>query len=253
MFRADHTAAFSDELWILIKVLAYPAFWALQVWVLYTALEPYARRRWPHMLISWKRLLGGHWRDPLVGRDVLIGGAAGVLMILLYLVGLLMPQWLGRPGTIATPFLAGPTLTFLRQVYFRVFVNQFSAVLFALVFLFVLTLLRMVLRRDALAFAAFALFAAAPIGGEDPSLGWITGALRAAMILIVLTRGGLLPLASALFFMFSLIEVPITLDLGAWYASRALPLVAVLAGLGIYGFHTALAGKPMFGSTLLDD
>jgi hypothetical protein len=253
LFRADHAAGFSDELWILIKVLAYPAFWALQVWVLYTALEPYARRRWPHMLISWKRLLSGDWRDPLVGRDILVGGAAGVAMILLYLVGLLMPQWLGRPGTIATPFLAGPTLTFLRQVYFRVFVNQFSAVLFALVFLFVLTLLRMVLRRDGLAFAAFAVFAAAPIGGEDPSLGWITGILRAAMILVVLTRGGLLPLASALFFMFSLIEVPITLDLAAWHASRALPLVAVLAGLGLYGFHTALAGKPLFGSNLLDD
>ena len=30
-----------------------------QVWLLYLALEPYARRRWPHMLISWKRLLAG--------------------------------------------------------------------------------------------------------------------------------------------------------------------------------------------------
>jgi eukaryotic-like serine/threonine-protein kinase len=253
LFRADHTTAFGDELWILIKVFAYPAFWALQVWVLYTALEPYARRRWPHMLISWKRLLSGDWRDPLVGRDVLIGAATGVLMIILYMVGLLAPQWLGRPSAMATPFLAGSTLTFMRQAYFRLFVNQFSAVLFAMVFLFVLTLLRMVLRRDWLAFAAWAAFAAAPIGGEDASLGWITGGLRALMILLVLTRGGLLPLASALFFMFILIEVPITLDVTAWYASRAVPVVVVLVAVAIYGFRTSLGGKPMFGSSLLDD
>jgi predicted Ser/Thr protein kinase len=253
LFRADHTAAFRDELWILIKVVAYPAFWALQVWVLYTALEPYARRRWPHMLISWKRLLSGDWRDPLVGRDVLIGAAAGVFMIVLYLGGLLAPEWLGRPAAMPTPFVQGPTLTFMRQVYFRLFVNQFSAVLFAMVFLFVLTLLRMVLRRDWLAFLVWVVFAAAPIGGEDPRLGWIAGGLRALVILLVLTRGGLLPLATALFFMFTLIEVPITLDVSAWYASRALPVVAALAGLAIYGFYASLGGKPMFGSRLLDD
>ena len=44
-----------------------PAFWAAQVWLLYTALEPYVRRRWPHMLISWKRLLGGAFATPWWG------------------------------------------------------------------------------------------------------------------------------------------------------------------------------------------
>ena len=45
--QADHVASFGQELWVLIKVLAYPAFWAGLVWLLYMALEPYARRRWP--------------------------------------------------------------------------------------------------------------------------------------------------------------------------------------------------------------
>ncbi|HEU0106769.1 MAG TPA: serine/threonine-protein kinase, partial [Vicinamibacteria bacterium] len=85
LFRADHVAAFGDELWILIKILAYPAFWAAQVWLLYTALEPYVRRRWPHMLISWKRLLGGAFDDPMVGRDVLLGAVVGMVLIVLFL------------------------------------------------------------------------------------------------------------------------------------------------------------------------
>ena len=31
------------------------------------------RRRWPELLISWSRLLAGRWRDPRVGRDMLLG------------------------------------------------------------------------------------------------------------------------------------------------------------------------------------
>ena len=258
LFRSDHVATFGDELWILIKVLAYPAFWGAMVWLLYTALEPYVRRRWPHMLISWKRLLGGDFDDPLVGRDVLMGAVAGTMLLVLYLVGLFAPQLLAGvtalagPTTLSTPFLQGPTLTSMGQVFFRLFVNQFSAVLFAMVFLFVLTLLRMLLRRDWLASLAWAVLMAAPIGGEGPALGWIAGALRASLLLFVLRRGGLLSLAVTLFFMFSLIEVPVTLDLGAWYAPRALPVVAVLIALAVYGFRTSLGGKPVFGSSLDD-
>ncbi|HYU41386.1 MAG TPA: serine/threonine-protein kinase [Vicinamibacteria bacterium] len=259
LFRADHVAAFGDELWILIKILAYPAFWAAQVWLLYTALEPYVRRRWPHMLISWKRLLGGAFDDPMVGRDVLLGAVVGMVLIVFFLAGLVAPRVVVPivpvpiPPGLAAPFLQGPTLTFLSQVFFRLFVNAFSAVLFAMVFLFILTLLRMVLRRDWLASLAWAAIVAAPIAGENPTLGWVGGAFRALMMLVVLRRGGLLSLAVALFFMFSLIEVPITLDLGAWYAPRALPVVIVLAGLAAYGFRASLGGKPLFGSSLLDD
>jgi hypothetical protein len=122
-----------------------------------------------------------------------------------------------------------------------------------MVFLFVLTLLRMVLRRDWLASLVWAVLMAAPIAGEGQTLGWVAGAFRASMLLLVLRRGGLLSLAVTLIFMFSLIEVPITLDLGAWYAPRALPVVAALLALALYGFRTALGGKPVFGSSLLDD
>ena len=94
---------------------------------------------------------------------------------------------------------------------------------------------------------------AAPIAGEGPTIGWVGGAIRALTMLVVLRRGGLLSLAVTLIFMFTLIEVPITLDLGAWYATRAMPVVAVLLGLALYGFRTALGGKPVFGSSLLDD
>jgi hypothetical protein len=40
-------------------------------------VEPYARQSWPKLMVSWQRLLNGRLRDPLVGRDVLLGIVAG--------------------------------------------------------------------------------------------------------------------------------------------------------------------------------
>ena len=46
--------------------------------VLYMAVEPFIRRRWPESLISWTRVLSGRIRDPLVGGHVAIGAAVGI-------------------------------------------------------------------------------------------------------------------------------------------------------------------------------
>jgi hypothetical protein len=82
---------------------------------------------------------------------------------------------------------------------------------------------------------------------------WLFGLFRAVLLLVALLRGGLLSLVVALFVMFSMLEVPLTLDISAWFAGRALPVVAVVVALSLYGFRTALAGKPLFGRALLDD
>jgi serine/threonine-protein kinase len=256
VLRADHVSSFGDELWLLIKVFAYPAFWAGQVWVLYMALEPYARRRWPHVLISWKRLLSGKLRDPLVGRDLLLGAAVGLVNAVVFLASLAAHDVFDRTPPVLEPYVQGETLTALRHVGFRLFVNQYSAVLYGMVFLFMLVLLRVVLRNIWLAAALWALMVATPpawLQAGDPAIIWAGGLVRATTFFLVLTRGGLLALCAALLFMFSVFEVPLTLHLSAWYASRALPVLAVLAGLAVYAFQTALAGRPLFGRALIED
>jgi predicted Ser/Thr protein kinase len=40
--------------------------------LMYLAIEPWTRRLWPHAMITWARLLAGRWRDPVVGRDLLV-------------------------------------------------------------------------------------------------------------------------------------------------------------------------------------
>ena len=35
-------------------------FWLVLFWILYIAIEPFVRRRWPQILVSWTRLLSGN-------------------------------------------------------------------------------------------------------------------------------------------------------------------------------------------------
>ena len=62
--------------------LASALYKSVVVWIFYVAIEPYLRRLWPRTMISWARALEGRWRDPLVGRDVLLGALSGAAMCL---------------------------------------------------------------------------------------------------------------------------------------------------------------------------
>jgi len=204
------------------------------------------------MLISWKRLQAGHLRDPLVGRDVLIGCVVGSLALVLFLAAVFGPTWLGGSVPAPPPFPLGETLTSYREVGFRVFVNLFSAVLVALVFLFMLVLLRLLLRNSILAVILWCVLVGSPLS-ENQWYGWAFGLARALLLLFALRAGGLLSLSVSLFVMFALLEAPLTLDPSAWFATRALPVVALFRALAVYGFRTSLAGKPIFGRPLLED
>ena len=80
LLRADHVAAVFEEVSLVSNLMAQVLFYALINWLIYIALEPIARRRWPQLLVGWTRLLDGRWRDPLVGRDILIGSLGGIAL-----------------------------------------------------------------------------------------------------------------------------------------------------------------------------
>src|SRR5690349_19244618 len=65
--------------------------------------------------MGWTRLLSGHIRDPLVGRDVLNGCLGGVILSLTMVVHDLIPRWLGWPPPaplLSVPYvLLGPRYT----------------------------------------------------------------------------------------------------------------------------------------------
>src|SRR5262249_21611634 len=108
----EHHVASPGEFALLIAALGSALYFTGLVGVLYIALEPFVRRRWPQVLVSWARVLLGTWRDPLVGRDVLIGCAAGVAATCLIRFETSAPSWFGFPeGPLVASsmdFLRGP-------------------------------------------------------------------------------------------------------------------------------------------------
>ena len=64
---------------------------------LYLAIEPLVRRRWLNYLVGWTRLLAGRFSNARVGRDLLVGVAAAVLLRVLGLTTRSLPNWIITP------------------------------------------------------------------------------------------------------------------------------------------------------------
>jgi len=122
----------------------------------------------------------------------------------------------------------------------------------ALVYLFVLFLIRLLARRDWLAVALFmlVLFPAMYTGN------WQFSVMRILIIgplAVTMTRYGLVAMAVALFPGLALNTFPVTLNLSAWYAGIGMvPLIALLA-LAVFAFYTSLGGQKVFQGSLLED
>ena len=243
---------------LFIQGLGTSLFVAGLSWLIYIALEPLIRRRWPDSLIAWTRLLSGRFTDPLVGRVLLAGALLGVFEAILVEVGQLTRRAFETTPPIP-PFpwtytLLGPRFVAGHLVEASA-VSMFLALALALLFF----LLRAALRKEWLAAGAFALIMAVPLSGvatERVEAGGLIaaafGLVKAAALIFVFLRFGLLAIVFGNYFG-HLLELPLTTDPSAWYAGTSLFLLIVLAALAIYGFRIATASRPLFSGARLDD
>ncbi len=233
-------------------------FFAGLSWLIYIALEPLIRRRWPDSLIAWTRLLSGRFTDPLVGRVLLAGALLGVFEALSSEAGQLTLRAFEAAPPIP-PFPWNQTLRGPRAVAGHLIGASAVSMLLALAFALLFFLLRAVLRKEWLAAGAFVLIMAVPLSGvarEQAGGGGLIavafGLVLAAAVILIFLRFGLLALVFGNFFG-HLLEFPLTTDSSAWYAGTSLFLLLVLAALAIYGFGIATAGRPLFSGARLDD
>jgi hypothetical protein len=64
---ASHHVPTQHELRLAMMAVAWGLLKAAAVWVVYLALEPFVRRFWPEILISWSRILSGRFRIRVSG------------------------------------------------------------------------------------------------------------------------------------------------------------------------------------------
>ena len=256
---ADHAPDFAAEVFKLGQFAVGKAlFWAGLCWMNYIALEPFVRRGWPERLISWTRLFSGAWRDPLVGRDVLIGLA--ILAVATPLLGTLkiltrdamgLP-WLqgimpANPGSLDPLLGAGYVAGALLQA-------MAMSILLAFVYLVIPSIFRIALGSFWLAMGLFALCWSTILClgfGDGTALSAAFTGVWVILFLAVVHRVGLLAGVTSFFFAFSYSFLPITSDPAKWYAGLSWVWLVLVAGLATIAFWTCLAGRPLLKDELL--
>ena len=237
------------------RSIAHALLHSVSMWFSYVALEPYVRRLWPRMLVSWTRLLSGRARDPLVGRDLLIGATTGTLLVAIGVLTALACTKLGLtkiPTQVNGSMLE--SLTSLASTGGQFAYAASICVLDILGMLVTLLVMKLLLRSTALAVGlTMVLMAATTVVGAAPNAGWplaIVGAVVGTLSILVLMRFGLLTATVAAFVGLVMSFAVPSLDLSSWYADRSLVPILVLVAIIGYGAFTALAGKPILGDPL---
>jgi len=216
------------------------------MWVVYLALEPAVRARWPHSIVTWNRVLAGRFRDAQVGSEMLIGVAAGALM------------WLGfRTMNYALGGNIEPTnWDFNLQAVLgaRQWIGSFASILGGalrtgiVVFLAVFGL-RVLLRRDFLAvLAAAALFTLTE--SESLDEGWILFVVYMVVygvLIFLLLRFGLVASITTVFIVNSFNSITLGASLKTWYTPAGLASLCLLLGIAVYAFWRSLGGRELIG------
>ncbi|HZH29819.1 MAG TPA: serine/threonine-protein kinase [Pyrinomonadaceae bacterium] len=256
LIDAYHVPALGGEMWIFFQSVSLPLFIATLTWLFYIALEPFLRRGWSELLISWSRLMAGDFRDPLVGRDVLVGGLLGLSSAAAAYLTILVPQW---SGVAAPPLMSGNTAEAFSGIGGTAvhFLHIFAEPIFAAIILsFLLLLLLTVLRKKWAAIGAlwlFIFFLDLDFTSRHQWIFWLEAILTASFITLAAARFGLLALYSAFLFTALSRGFPLTSDFSSWYAGSTLFVFVVLIGLAIYGFYISLAGQPVFKGKVFGD
>jgi len=255
VFFGGHHVPNSQEFTLFIEFLAWGLVWSGSIWVLYVALEPYVRRRWPATLVSWSRLLAGGFRDPLVGRDVLIGCLSGAASTALGGLLWFSPSWLGYPPSQP---MTGPQRQLLgaRTIIADVSTDLIFAPFFWLAFLFLVFLLRTLLRKEWVAAVASVLFLTVLFAAgvtEFAPAALVFRLIFASVVVFLLIRFGLLVLVANFVVHAALVSFPLTTQESAWYAGISLAGILLMAAIAFYGFYTSLGGRPVFGGAAFEE
>lgn len=247
--RASRVSHVPDvtEFKLLFAALLLAGFFAVGCWTAYMALEPYVRRRWPHTIISWTRVLSGKLRDPVVGGHILIGAAFGATIAVLTAIGLSLAGTYG----LRLPFSS--MLSGAKGMFALASMRAWDAVFRGLFLLFIAFFFKVFFRREWLAvLGVAATLMATALVFEVPESPLTPAAVSAIVVPLAVAfeylvlRFGLLPVIVAAYTALLMITLPLTADLSAPATEASILMLCSVAALALFGFHSTLAGRPLF-------
>jgi predicted Ser/Thr protein kinase len=244
LLLANHQRSGMHTVSIIRDALAEALLWGAVAYVLYLALEPFVRRRWPEQLIASTRLLSGNYRDPMVGRDVMMGLVAGLSHTALIMVS----RWTGS-NALLFDGTQRPRLG-LRFGAGVMFSSLGSGIIQGFITVVLLVTLTLLLRnRIAAAFGVFAVM----IGGYVAVGASITvwAVLMIAIMTFVFARYGLVAAAMTHTSFHWIFHYPL-FNGPEWHTLNLMPLIAI-AALTFWAFRTSLGSQSPFSRSLLEE
>ena len=248
-------ASLADFMWWIRGGLAFFLFDAGFVWVSYIAAEPTMRRHWPDQLISWNRILAGRFRDPLVGRDVLIGSILGAALAAVMFLLHAQPGWMFLPGAWSAHIELQSLLGATRELGMVCYLVG-NTVFFGMGWIWAAIIPQILFRRKWVTITIFLLFGTINLltGFSGDLKGQIVlGLIMSAVCTFSLFRIGIFSAINCFFIYNILTRMPLRLDIQGWSARAAVMTLMIAVGVAVYGFYVALGGNPVFGRFKLEE
>ena len=242
----------SSQLQIFFGGLYRSSFVFALAGLMYLALEPYARKLWPRALISWVRLLNGRFRDPIVGRDVLVGCIFGIgIGFVMKAAHMASLWWGGVPPRPDLPLHPAELLALrgVRESTAELIQVQVNITLYVLYLFIALLLLRLIFRKT---WIAVAIHGSLYVFVYGSGFGYLQMAIFITVWHVVFFRFGWLPILVGTMYYDLLNGFPLTTNLSAWYGHATILVSVFCLALTIYGFKVSLAGRPAFKDLLAE-
>ena len=234
--HAMGTATWADEIWPLIVGAVFVSGIS---WAMYSAAEPLGRRVWPTMFVSSSRLLSRpriQWRDPIVGKSVLVGVLAGGIRMLIdsplrWYIGLWVSGDPPRPLGYNFQMLEGS-----RQAASWIFD---ISLLFGFTMIFVVALIgiRMMVKKR-IPTLVLTLVVWVLLSGPSSVSDLVFTLVVTGIGLFVLLRWGVLAYFLA-FYMMEVTDMARAADLSAWHAQGPVIATVLIVALTVYGTWAA--------------
>jgi predicted Ser/Thr protein kinase len=208
--------------------------WGASLALLYLALEPSVRARWPHSIVTWNRLLAGRWLDAQLSAHILIGAAVGSAVWV-------AAEWIDDWQSDALGTLGGLASAVGTRQWFAEHAGKLEgALFFGLLVFFAICGLRAIVRKDIPAAILAALLLSLANSSLFTSPNWkVELAIYVGMytvLVFVLLRLGLVATMAAVFFIDTFNIITLGTDWKTWYTPSGLATFLLLLSVAVFAF-----------------
>lgn len=255
LIQSDHTITATTEFPILLAILKDVLYLSVIAGLIYCALEPFVRRWWSEYLISWSRLLAGDFRDPMIGRDILVGGFIGVLGGMVRHLGNFAKEFgFGEKRVITGDFMADATNNLARSMGVLLESVQ-GSVLSALSMLMTILIFYFFTRNKKISLALFGFipFIVGVLDGNDHPVDLLIGIILISLLVTALNRFGLLAVISFMFFGRVAFLHPLIFDPANILFPQTIATLVIIFGIIAYAAYISIGGQKTWQERYFDE